>query len=181
MRTSHFITDETTVKSGYQLLSLLFAAYDFDDLYRDSDPDPLDDLLQYQDELISEKLVSLSALARVCDDEMDVLKSIEANFPEGVGTLTPENNETIPLSIREACNKVIHANSIKYDFAWSDENPIWSRWYSDQGIDNKGEYKTPALVAGGERQNGNKWDARIELVPFIYAISLWDLWKWKLA
>ena len=181
MRTAHTITDATSIKAGYRILCSLFSAYDFPLFYRDSDPDPFDSFLQYSDEEISENLVTLAAIARACDDELGILQSIEPNFPEGVGVLKPEGEKDKPLTIREACNKIIHAKVVKYDLAWSEENPIWGRWYKDQGRNVRNKYKTPALQVEGTHQNGRKWEARVELVPFILAASMWDMWKWKLA
>lgn len=181
MRTAHNITDATSIKAGYRLLCSLFSAYDFPVFYRDDDPDPLDDFLQYSDEEISQNLVTLAAITRACDDELGMLKDIEPNFPEGVGLLKPEGEKDKPLTIREACNKIIHAKVVNYDLACSEENPIWGRWYKDKGYDVKNKYKTPALQLEGKHQNGKKWEARVELVPFILAASMWDMWKWKLA
>jgi len=181
MRTAHSITDATSIKAGYRLLCSLFAAYDFPVFYRDDDLDTLDDFLQYSDEEISENLITLAAITRACDDELGILKNIEPNFPEGVGLLKPEDESDKPLTIREVCNKIIHAKVVKYDFKYSEENPIWGQWYKDQGYDVKKQYKTPALQLEGEHQNGKKWKARVELVPFILATSMWDMWKWKLV
>lgn len=181
MRTAHCITDATSIKAGYRLLCSLFAAYDFPVFRRDDDPDPLDDFLQYSDEDISENLIKLAAIARACDDELGILKNIEPNFPKGIGQLILEGEKSKPLTIREACNKIIHAKVVEYDFAWSEENPIWGQWFKAQGYEVKNKYKTPALRLRGEHQNGKQWTARVELVPFVLATSMWNMWKWKLA
>lgn len=181
MRTAHSVTDSTLIKAGHRLLCALFAAYDFPIFYRDDDPDPLDDFRQFEDEEISENLLTLVAISRACDDELDTLAAIEPNFPNGVGWLKLEGSEKKPLTIREACNKVIHAKLVKYDLAWVEENPIWGRWYKDQDFEVKNRYKAPAVKLEGEHQSGKKWEARVELVPFILAASMWDMWKWKLA
>ena len=181
MRTAHNISDTTSIKAGYRLLCSLFAAYDFPVFRRDDDPDPLDDFLQYSDEDISENLITLAAIARACDDELETLNSIEPNFPKGVGQLNSEGEESKPLTIREACNKIIHAKVVEYDFAWSEENPIWDQWFKAQGYKVKNQYKAPALKLEGTYKNGKKWVARVELVPFILATSMWDMWKWKLT
>jgi hypothetical protein len=181
MRTAHHITDATSIKAGYRLLCSLFAAYDFPDFYRDDDPDPLDDFLQYSDEEMSENLVTLAAIARACDDELGTLKAIEPNFPKGVGILKLEGDKEKPLTIREACNKIIHVKVVKYDLVWSGENPIWGQWYKARGYEVSNRYKNPALRLEGTHQNGKKWAARVELIPFILAASMWDMWKWNLA
>lgn len=181
MRTAHYFTDATSIKAGYRLLCSLFVEYDFLSFYRDSDPDPLDDFLQYSDEDRSENLITLAAIVRACDDELGTLKDIEPNFPNGVGWLRPDHQKETPLTIREACNKIIHAKVVKYDYAWAEENPIRGQYFKDHGYEDHKKYKTPALQLEGEHQTGHKWTARVELVPFILAASMWDMWKWKLA
>ena len=180
MKSGHFITDASLIKVGHRLLSCLFAAYDYDLLRRDDDPDPMDDFRQFEEEDISEWILNLAAIARVKDDELGTLKTIEPNFPSGVGVLE-EGGKTVALSIREACNNVIHATAVQYEFGWADENPIWGRWFRAQGCEIKGKYKAPALVLEGTRQNGIPWKAKVELVPFVLAVAMWDMWKWKLT
>ena len=158
----------------------MFAAYDYALLRRDDDPDPMDEFQQFEDEEISEWLLTLAAIARVTDDELGTLKNVEKNFPDGVGILE-EGGKEAPLTIREACNKIIHAKTVEYEFGWTEENPIWGRWFKAQGYDVKGKYKAPALMLKGTRQNGVTWNARLELVPFVIAAAMWDMWKWKLA
>jgi hypothetical protein len=180
MRKGHFTTDTSLIKIGHRLLSCLYATYDFEQLRRDDDPDPMDDFCQFVDEDVSEWILTLAAIARITDDEQGTLKAVEPNFPNGVGALAEGDKQT-PLSIREACNKIIHATAVRYEFAWSEENPIWRNWFRLQGYEDKGQYKTPALLLDGVRQNGQDWSARVELVPFILAAAMWDMWKWKLA
>lgn len=181
MRTGHLLSETPAKKAGYRLLCALFAAYDFPALRRDDDPDPLDSFLEFQEEEMSEDLIKLAAICRACDDELGILMSLESNFPEGVGELVINGGEIEPLSIREACNKIIHARSVIYDFAWSEENPIWERWFKSQGYQVRNKYKVPALKLTGHQVNGREWIARVELVPFIFATSMWDMWQWKLA
>jgi hypothetical protein len=180
MRTGHFTTDTSLIKAGHRLLSCLFASYDYDLLRRDDDPDPMDDFRQFEEEEISEWILTLAAVARITDDELGTLKTIEPNFPDGVGVLE-EGGKQVPLTIREACNKVIHAKTVHYEFGWTEENPIWGRWFRAQGHEVKGKYKAPVLLLEGTRQNGDPWKAKLELVPFVLAAAMWDMWKWKLA
>lgn len=181
MRTGYLLSETQAKKAGYRLLCALFAAYDFPVLRRDDDPDPLDSFLEYQEEEMSEDLIKLAAICRACDDELGILKDLEGNFPAGVGELVINKGKPQPLNIREACNKIIHAKSVEYDFAWSEANPIWERWFKSQGYKVRNQYKVPALKLSGKQVNGKEWMARVELVPFIFATSLWNMWQWKLA
>jgi hypothetical protein len=165
---------------------MFFAAYDFESFYRDleepmlRDSDPLDDFRQFEENEISETLLTLAALARACDDEYDLLGIADSSFQLGVGTLTTDKGVE-PLTLREACNKIVHAQSLVYDLAKGTENPIWGKWYKDQGHTVTGDFKAPAIIIKGIRQNGKSWEARIELVPFVYGVSIENINQWKIA
>ena len=179
----HFISDEKLIRLAHQMICMMLASYDFPSLYREEysyhDSDPLDDLRQFEDSDFSGNLVMLSALARVNDDEIGTLKSLEKNFPEGVGKLT-ENGKVIALTPREACNKVIHANTISFELNRSKEHPIWWRYFKKQGYDVEGNYKDPLIIIEGERQNGKPWKAEINAINFLLSVSI-EYGKWNLA
>ena len=180
MSMAHSISDTQLTKSGYRVLCIAFAAYEWDQLRRDSDPDPLDRLLQSEEGELSEELLKLSALARANDDALNVLDQSAKCFPDGVGTLI-SNGKTIPLSPREACNKIIHARTMRFDTSRSDKNPIWGKWYASQGHLVRGDFKVPALLMEGEHFKTGPWKARLELVPFVYAVALPDVWQWNMT
>jgi hypothetical protein len=176
------ITDEPLVKLGHRLLCLFFSAYDFETLYRDldprtRDPDPLDDLRKFEDSEIQETLLTLAALARACDDQYGHLESGNSIFPQGVGTLTTRKG-TKSLTLREACNKLIHAKFIKFDLARDNRNVIWDNWYRNKGYTVTGDYKVPAVIVEGCRSNGDTWQARINIVPFVFGVSLGNIASW---
>lgn len=179
----HFISDDRLLRLGHQLLCALFAAYDFPDLYREKyphhDPDPLDDLRSLEDSDFSENLVMLSALARANDDERETLSAVEKALPNGVGTLE-ENGSTKPLTPRAACNKIIHAETIKYELDWSEEHPIWNRFYKREGAEVRGKYKNPRITVTGTTQSGREWKAEINAINFLLGVST-EFWNWNLA
>jgi hypothetical protein len=179
MNNGHFISDDMLVRAGYGLLTSVFAAYDLNDLRRDSDPDPLDDLRRFEDEVQTGRLITLAAVARVLDDDTKQLDGASSAFPGGVGWLEVSGRRT-HLSIRDACNKIIHARAILYDLSWADENPLWGRWYAAFGHDVRGKFKAPALELSGSR-GSSEWRARVELVPFVIATALTDAYKWNLG
>lgn len=177
---AHSISDTQLAKSGFRVLCIAFAAYEWDQLRRDTDPDPLDRLLQSEEDELSEELLTLSALARANDDALNVLDQSAKCFPDGVGTLT-SNGKTVPLSPREACNKIIHARTMRFDTSRSDKNPIWEKWYASQGQSVRGDFKVPALLMEGEHFKTGPWKVRLELVSFVYAVALPDVWQWNLT
>jgi hypothetical protein len=177
-RTGHTISNATLIKAGHRVLCIAFSLYEWDGLRRDSDPDPLDDLLQFEDEDLSESLLSLSALARAIDDELNTLDITAKAFPDGVGTLTSKGARS-PLTPREACNKVIHASKIGVDLASVVRNPIWERWYRSQGHDVVAKFKAPAMLLEGTHFRDGPWTARLELLPFVFAVALSQDWRWN--
>jgi hypothetical protein len=95
-----------------------------------------------------------------------------------VGVLRSGGTEE-PLTPREACNKVMHATSMKWDLATSSTNPLYERYYARQGHEVRGSYKAPVFKFQGEYRN-RPWEADVEMVPFIIAVSC-EAWKWKFA
>lgn len=185
MRSGLIINNEQLIKLGHRLLCLFFSAYDFETLYRDSDPqlrdpDPLDSFRQYEDDEISETLLTLAALARASDDEYGLLKTASSVFPDGVGTLKTDKGVE-PLTLREACNKIIHAESFTCELAKTTENPIWKKWYQVQGYEVKGDFKAPAIIISGTSQNEKVWAACIQVVPFVYGVSIDNISAWEIA
>jgi len=176
---AHLISDAQLIKAGHRVLCIAFAAYEWDALRRDDDPDPLDGLLEFEDEELSEELLKLSALARANDDASNILDQSGETFPGGVGVVI-SSDKTSPLSPREACNKLIHARKMKWDLARSIKHPIWETWYESRGYSVRGDFKTPALLLEGEHFKTGPWKARLELVPFVYAVALTDVTRWNL-
>ena len=66
------------------------------------------------------------------------------------------------------------------DLAMGERNPIWDKFYKSQNEDVVGTYKTPAIIIRGEKHN-KKWEARLEIVPFIYGVSVPGISQWNLA
>ena len=179
----HTISETTLIKAGHRILFIAYAFYELDILRRDhdKDPDPLDELLKFVDEDLSESLLTLASLARAVDDERGTLGLTAEGFPDGVGTLAIKG-KVIPLSPREACNKVIHAASLSIDLVYTNRNPIWDRWYRSQGHDITGKYKSPILLLEGSHFKDGSWSARLEVVPLVYALALsLNDWKWNTA
>lgn len=185
MSNSYQITGDLLTKLGHRLLATFYAAYEFENLYRESgplmrDPDPLDHLREFEDSDISECLITLASLARAEDDQWETLKYGDIAFPDGVGTLT-KSKKTTPLKVREACNKIIHATSMSYDLSKTNEHPVWGKWYRAQKKIVSGDYLAPAIKVSGASQSGIPWKARIELIPYVYSVSIPSINAWALA
>ena len=114
------ILSEMVTDQCMRLTGALLGQYDFIDL---SHPlheywCPFESFKIRFDELFAKDLIELSVLARVCLD-------VDEEFGSDaiVGSLT-EDNERCELSFRQACNKVIHAETLDIDFAWCDRHPL---------------------------------------------------------
>lgn len=178
-RQVHLLSDDTLRRTGYRLLCSIYAEYEWKSLRRDDDPDVLDNFLSESDSEISELLVSLAALARAADDTLGTLSAVATVFPRGVGTLH-SRGEQQPLSPREACNKILHASAIAWQFSVEERNPLYENYYRSVGAEVKGTFKCPRAVLKGDYR-GQAWEATVDLVPLVIAIANWDAWKWRFA
>src|ERR1039457_859485 len=124
----HIVSEDELIRLGHRVLCIALAWYDWDELRRDDDPDPLDDLLRFDDEDFSTSLLVLASLSRALDDESNALGDAGRVLPEGVGKISSGGTKIV-LTPREGCNKVIHARSRKIELSWETEHPIWNRWY----------------------------------------------------
>jgi putative SOS response-associated peptidase YedK len=124
MNTVQEITGDGLIKAGHRALLIALGWYEWEALRRDSDPDPLDELLQFEDEELATSLLLLAAIARVREDESGILVPTEGSSPLGFGYLETGGSRR-PLSLHDACNRVIHSRSRKADLAWASENPVW--------------------------------------------------------
>jgi len=179
MREGLLLSDTTLARTGYRLLALLYAEYEWEDLRRDDDPDVLDDFVAESIDRISEDLVALAAMARAADDEMGSLSLLKQVFPSGVGTLRTGGTTTL-LSPRGACNKILHARKFNYRLAFSEINPLYANYYRRMGIERTGRFKSPVLILEGEHY-GSTWVAEIEAVPFVIATSAPGVYSWAFA
>jgi hypothetical protein len=66
------------------------------------------------------------------------------------GSLT-EASGTRPLTVREACDKALHAKTIRLDVEMDGRRAV---------------RLLPTMILDGEARSGEGWTARIELVPF---------------
>lgn len=179
MREGLLLSDTTITRTGYRLLCLLYAEYEWVQLRRDDEHDVLDDFAAESTDLISEDLVALAAMARAQDDEFQSLSLLKNTFPAGVGSLE-SSGKVVPLTPREACNKILHARKFYYKLELSETNPLYERYYQRLGCTRRGTFKAPRLVLEGER-NGEAWRAEVEAVLFVIALAGPNVHSWAFA
>lgn len=111
---------------------------------------------------LSRILLSTSIALRVIDDRDDrILERLEA-----CGELQPDVKSAarVPLSVREACNKIVHATKLNYDLARLDGG----------AVDQAGSapcYMQPTIYLYGSHR-GVMWRCVLDLVRFARGASI---------
>lgn len=169
-----FIHDETLKLKGYVLLSQLLAMNEFDKLaYSFDAPDAVNELIECGDQELQKNIMSFAALSRANDDVRGGLTTHFEKHPKGVGTLTIADQAATALSPREACNKIIHNETVKLEFEVTTVHPLYADAYAINGIDDDLEYRVPFLSISGQAQgkNGKKWEAKVNMIQWIFAVA----------
>lgn len=151
-REGHFPKTETAILELYRLVAIFLASKNFAAL-RNGHPgeghDPIYQLQECEEEEIARILLVLAITARVIDDrENHVYEIVGTNCGRlQRDTSRPANEE---LTLREACNKIIHAKKVRLDM---EEN------------DNGQRYLNPFIYIYGE-QGGAEWKATLNVILF---------------
>ncbi len=133
----------------HRLVCIFLASKRFAELRDDDTPgnDVIDCLQECEEAEITRILLSVAVNARVIDD----LQEGVFDFVGGAcGTLTDAKKGESELSLREACNKIIHAQKVRFDVS---EN--------EQHI----PYVNPLIYLYGER-NSVEWKAVLDVLEF---------------
>lgn len=147
---------------AYRFLTMMLAVGDVSDLAANkritpaewkSDADPIARLAgTFHFREVKRCLIHIAIEIRCLDDDRDAAAKLKSD----VGELLPDKakpNSKEPLSLREACNKIIHATRI--------EVPT-----SDSGKADDG----PVVILEGER-SGVRWRATLDAVRFVREVS----------
>jgi len=155
------ILSETITDQCMHLTATLLSQYDFIEL---SHPVqewwcPFENFKNRFHDVFAKELIELSALVRVRLD-------IDGEFGSKaiVGTLTQDRKQR-DLSFRQACNKIIHAETLDVDFTWSNKHPL------DNGRNGYGEsltkrFKNPIIKTTGKYRE-MVWQADICSLKYI--------------
>ena len=90
-----------------------------------------------------------------------------------VGILTTNSSDK-DLTLREACNKTIHAKNHNISFNWSDKHPLFNgkNGYEDYEDSENIKFKDPIIITEGTHKNVD-WISKIHFFKFIdEALSL---------
>lgn len=137
----------------HRLLAIFLASPSFAKLRKGNGErwEAIDHLQQFEDDEITRILLSAAVTARVVDDRESGVFDLVAD-PCGILAETKDGETTeIPLTLREACNKIIHAKKIRFDVGETDERQ---------------PYINPTIYLYGARSNGLKWKATLDVIKF---------------
>ena len=166
---SHFQTEDSIIDQSYSLNSMLLAQYDVISLKHPQEEYWCIFTTNYQEKFESNFMRELIGFAGILRALLDVesisvpVKNKEYRFDQSVGELCI-NAKKEPLSFREACNKIIHANRYEIRFNYSDTHPLDNGENGYASIDKT--YKNPIIITYGEYQK-EKWNAELDFLKFI--------------
>jgi hypothetical protein len=119
------------------------------------DPNPYSEPLELRSEFLRGEvlriLISSSVALRIAFDQDQEFKSLKTNC----GKLYPKwpkgKQKAESLTLREACNKIIHAEKIQYDF------------HEPAAVD---PYLRPYVYLYGKK-DGREWRAKLSIIGFV--------------
>jgi hypothetical protein len=140
----------------HRLVSIFLASRSFADLMTTPEGhasqlrDPIFQLQECEDDEISRILLAVAISGRVLDDNADRVLGL---FAGTCGTLVADldhPDRAVPLELREAFNKILHAESVHGDIDRSETRQI---------------YRNPVIYLYGT-QHRRRWKATLDVVAF---------------
>lgn len=158
--------NQVAIKEGYRpntellmlelhrLLSVFLASKGFADLRANYSENlsSFDYLQECEVTEITRILLTVAVHARVIDDRE---RRVFELFASDCGTFVEIDAER-GLSLREAINKILHAQKIRFDVS---ETAATQR------------YLNPMIYLYGQRQNGEEWKATLNVIDFVRELS----------
>lgn len=151
-----YIFDEKEIEQEcYLIVSCFVASEQMHLLQRKSSNWGIKRFILQEQYLIKKYLISLAIKLRMVDDLMKSHKKIGyTHFPKNKVGVIKEGNKKNDLTIREACNKIIHANNIIFKFK-----------YSQHGS-KKIRYLAPEIVFHGKKGK-TSWEAIVKILQLV--------------
>jgi hypothetical protein len=147
----HFPNTENTVIELHRLLAIFLSSRHFAELcerYPGEGFDPIYKIQEVEADEITRILLSLAVTARVVDDREERISELVGSDC-GVLQKDLDIQETDVLGIREACNKLIHAKTVRFDV-------------EELGVQR---YLNPMIYLYGTLQ-GKHWRAQLDVIKF---------------
>lgn len=147
----------------YRLISAFYTTREFARVSRVSDSHPILRLAEeFQENEITRLLISIAGTARVIQDREHHMKSM---FDAPCGDLRADTRlrSSVPLTVREACNKVIHAARFNFD-----AKPLPK---SERSLPYPTYTLNPTIHLYGH-QRKVPWKARLDVEKFVSRCAL---------
>lgn len=168
------LTSETVHKHAFSLLATLFGMEEVWKLTPPSgDHEVFVELHSEGTEQFQMHMISLAMLARIKDQGLNTLAKHADKYSEGVGELF-ENGSRAPLTAREACNKVIHAQSAKIEWEQVSDHPVYHKIYLEKYGAHDEKLRHPFILLSGKHHK-KEWSARINVVQWVYAVTAYTI------
>lgn len=143
---------------SYRLLTIFLASKPLSKL-RDGEYNSGPDILaQHEQPEIEHLLIQIAILYRISDDNARAGRTLNGPWNPTVGRLYRDasKEESGDLSLREACNKIIHVTKLRYDVV--DGEYPWQN------------YVQPTLYLYGHKAN-QEWKAELDVKGFCGALA----------
>ncbi|MBW3696118.1 hypothetical protein EK599_10445 [Vibrio sp. T187] len=134
----------------FHLISLFLADAKYAEAL-ENEKDPLWSLASLGEPEITRLLISTTAIGRVIDDRESFLLSKTSNY---CGSIEVDGTSS-PLNLREAFNKIIHADS--FSLVISDNSAQF-------------EHLSPEIILHG-KQRSKEWNAHLDIVKYVREYS----------
>lgn len=159
MRKGHKPNIRSLRRDLYRLLSVFMASQPISkgqDLFDSRGPKTIATLLSFQEDEATELLLSIAVTLRVLDDREDGLLNMFSSY---CGQLTEDANDPLKsskgLTLREACNKIIHARSVEFAM-------------TENGRNSAAPFLEPFMYFEGVDQRRRKWLADLDITKFVH-------------
>lgn len=135
----------------YRLLAIFLSSKEFSEQHKYDELDVLGDLQEFEWEEATRILISSAIIGRIVDDREDQLLG---KAETDVGLLWKDwsrPDDSVVLTLREAFNKIIHADRVRTDLELDEENGLS---YFNNVVYFYGTY------------NGKEWKATLRIVDY---------------
>lgn len=141
----------------YRLLNSFFATAEYAKLSCKRETESLSLLAEeFQEFEITHLLVSIAATVRVIQDR-DARHGAKSRASCGKYFVDADKKQSVPLTLREACNKIIHAERFNFD---AKTLPV-----SERGLPNPTYTLRPFMHLG--RYGSTNWKAELNVLQFV--------------
>lgn len=155
MNNGHYPNISNVLLDIYRILTIFMASKSIAELEEShlyKEDDPLQQFAVFESDEITRILLTVSITVRVVDERESKIMGLLA---DDCGHLVPDTNKPAPptsLSIREACNKIMHASKIEFGRAT---------------LPNGRSFLQPWIyLFGTDFQKKNAWKANLNVVQF---------------